>query len=170
MLSFEERMKLLFDLKKEAIEIAYAECEEKEFDTFWHKKVAYTTLENGQLAEIVYVFILAMLSLQTNHFRVSVSLREDRDKKIDFRVNGYPIQAKTDWIGDFHAKDVEYCKSHKIHLINCSTKKDNGEQVIRKMAVPFALSNEKIDAMVKDFDPTIDVINYIWSEFSKRVN
>ena len=47
MLNFEERMKLLFDLKKEAIEMAYAGCEEKEFDAFWHKKVAYTTLENG---------------------------------------------------------------------------------------------------------------------------
>ena len=87
MLNFEEKMELLFDLKKEAIEMAYAGCEEKKFDAFWHKKVAYTTLENGQLAEIVYVFILAMLSLQTNNFRVSVSLREDRDEKIDFRVN-----------------------------------------------------------------------------------
>ena len=170
MLNFEEKMKLLFELKKEAIEIAYAECKEKEFDTFWHKKVAYTTKENGYDKGYFNIPEWAMLSLQTNHFRVSVSLREDRDKKIDFRINGYPIQAKTDWIGDFHARDIKYCKNHKIHLINCSTKNDNGEQVIRKMAVPFALSNEKIDAMVKDFDPTIDVINYIWSEFSKRVN
>ena len=47
MLNFKEQMELLFNLKKEAIEMAYAGCEEKEFDAFLHKKVAYTTLENG---------------------------------------------------------------------------------------------------------------------------
>ncbi len=157
-------LKILEGLKKMAIAIAYKGGEEKEFKEFWDKFVSNTTFPMGQLAEIVYVYILAILSYQTNKFRISCSWKEDRDK-IDFRVNGYPIQVKTNFMEE--PFDADYCKRHNIALIKCFTA-ENGETIIRKLAIPFAISEEKMNAMAEDFDPTIDVINYIWSWFAKR--
>lgn len=158
---FNKKMEILNKLKKEAFGMADRGAEEKEFLTFWKEWVAKTDYEFGQLAEIVYMFILGVLSYNTTHFRCSCSMREDKNK-IDFRVNGNPIQVKTGW--KKLPKDADEIRRAGIHLILCQPE-DSGATILWKLAVPFAISKAMLDELIADYHPAIDIVEFVWQDF-----